>query len=126
MEIMENQSSQISDLLLHALDDLTQENFKRFKDKLLHIDFKGKDKRKDKIPQGHLENADRIDTTNLLIQFYAGDDAVDVSIEVFTLINLRDAAAKLREGKEGKKRIELNIRDSFTRSLFTRLPEDKQ
>ncbi|KYO41607.1 NACHT, LRR and PYD domains-containing protein 12-like [Alligator mississippiensis] len=41
-----------------------------------------------------------IDTTNLLIQFYAGDDAVDVSIEVFTLINLRDAAAKLREGKE--------------------------
>ncbi|TFJ96655.1 stromelysin-1-like [Platysternon megacephalum] len=93
---MGNQSSRISDLLLRALDNLSQEDLKRFKDKLSHSDFEGKGT----IPRGWLENADRIDTKNLLMKFYGGVAAVDVTIEVFTQINLRDSAAKLREERE--------------------------
>ncbi|KAG6921365.1 NACHT, LRR and PYD domains-containing protein 3-like, partial [Chelydra serpentina] len=47
-----------------------------------------------------MENADMIDTKNLLMKFYVGDAAVDVTIDVFTQINLRDAAAKLRKERE--------------------------
>ncbi|XP_043405251.1 NACHT, LRR and PYD domains-containing protein 3 isoform X3 [Chelonia mydas] len=93
---MGNQSSRISDLLLRALDNLSQENLKKFKDKLSYSDFE----RKGTIPRGRLENADRIDTKNLLMEFYGGEAAVDVTIEVFTQIDLRDSAAKLREERE--------------------------
>nr|XP_032632535.1 NACHT, LRR and PYD domains-containing protein 3-like [Chelonoidis abingdonii] len=95
--VMENRSSRISELLVHALDNLSHENFKRFKDKLLHSDFEGKGN----IPRGRLENADRIDTKNLLIAFYGGEAAVDITMDIFTQINLRDSASKLRE--EGRK-----------------------
>ncbi|XP_039391939.1 NACHT, LRR and PYD domains-containing protein 3-like [Mauremys reevesii] len=88
-------SSKINDLLLCALDELSQENFKRFKDKLSFIDFDGEGN----IPQGPLENADRIDTKNLLVKFYGEDTVLDVAIEVFTQINLRDSAVKLKEEK---------------------------
>ncbi|XP_044870335.1 NACHT, LRR and PYD domains-containing protein 3-like [Mauremys mutica] len=88
-------SSKINDLLLCALDELSQENFKRFKDKLSFIDFDGGGN----IPQGPLENADRIDTKNLLVKFYGEDTVLDVAIEVFTQINLRDSAVKLKEEK---------------------------
>ncbi|CAM5160205.1 unnamed protein product [Natator depressus] len=90
---MENQSS---DLLQSALDDLLQEDFKRFKDKLSHSDFEGKGT----IPRGRLENADRTDMKNLLMAFYGAAAAVDVTIDVFTQISLREAAAKLREERE--------------------------
>uniref|UniRef100_A0A8C3RVN6 Uncharacterized protein n=1 Tax=Chelydra serpentina TaxID=8475 RepID=A0A8C3RVN6_CHESE len=93
---MGNQSSRISDLLVHALDNLSQGDFKRFKDKLSHSALKGKGN----IPQSCLDNANRIDTKNLLMKFYGGEAAVDVTIDVFTQINLRDSAAKLKEGKE--------------------------
>uniref|UniRef100_A0A452GV93 NACHT domain-containing protein n=1 Tax=Gopherus agassizii TaxID=38772 RepID=A0A452GV93_9SAUR len=66
-------SSKINDLLLCALDELSQENFKRFKDKLSFIDFDGGGN----IPQGPLENADRIDTKNLLVKFYGEDTVLD-------------------------------------------------
>ncbi|EMP23922.1 Apoptosis-associated speck-like protein containing a CARD [Chelonia mydas] len=92
---MENQS-RISDLLQSALDNLLQEDFKRFKDKLSHSDFEGKGT----IPRGRLENADRTDMKNLLMAFYGAAAAVDVTIDVFTQINLRDSAAKLRKERE--------------------------
>nr|XP_006131733.1 NACHT, LRR and PYD domains-containing protein 3-like [Pelodiscus sinensis] len=93
---MENQSSKISDLLQSALEDLFQEAFKKFKDKLSHTDFEGKGP----IPRGRLENADRIDTKNLLMEFYGGAAAVEVTINVLTQINHRDSAAKLRAESE--------------------------
>ncbi|XP_030416640.1 NACHT, LRR and PYD domains-containing protein 3-like [Gopherus evgoodei] len=102
---MENRSK-ISDLLQSALDNLLQEDFKRFKDKLSHFDFE----EKGTIPRGQLENADRTDTKNLLMKFYGGDAAVNVTIDVFTQINLRDSAAKLREERE--KDLHLNQKQS--------------
>ncbi|XP_043372691.1 NACHT, LRR and PYD domains-containing protein 3-like isoform X2 [Dermochelys coriacea] len=98
---MENQKPRISDLLLNALDNLPQENFERFKDKLAHSDFEGKDN----IPRGWLQNANRIHTKNLLMEFYGEDAAVDVTIDVFTQINLRDSAAKLGEEREKAYRV---------------------
>uniref|UniRef100_A0A8C3HGU8 NACHT, LRR and PYD domains-containing protein 3 n=1 Tax=Chrysemys picta bellii TaxID=8478 RepID=A0A8C3HGU8_CHRPI len=95
---MENQSS-ISDLLLSAFENLFQDDFKRFRDKLSHSDFKGKGT----IPRGQLENADRIDTKNLLMKFYGAETAVDVTVDVFIQLNLRDAAEKLREEREKDK-----------------------
>uniref|UniRef100_A0A8C3S3S3 Pyrin domain-containing protein n=1 Tax=Chelydra serpentina TaxID=8475 RepID=A0A8C3S3S3_CHESE len=92
---MENQS-RISDLLQSALDNLLEEDFKRFKDKLSHCAFKGKGN----IPPGWLENANKIDTKNRLMKFYGAEAAVDVTIDIFTQIYLRDAAAKLREERE--------------------------
>uniref|UniRef100_A0A452HK57 NACHT, LRR and PYD domains-containing protein 3 n=1 Tax=Gopherus agassizii TaxID=38772 RepID=A0A452HK57_9SAUR len=97
---MENRSSRINDLLIHALNNLSQEEFKGFKDKLSHSDFEGKGT----IPRGRLENADAIDTKNLLMAFYGGDAAVDVAIEVFNQISLREAAANLREERENGKK----------------------
>uniref|UniRef100_A0A8C8RR75 NACHT, LRR and PYD domains-containing protein 3 n=1 Tax=Pelusios castaneus TaxID=367368 RepID=A0A8C8RR75_9SAUR len=55
---------------------------------------------KGNIPRGRLQHADTIDTKNLLLEFYGGDAAVDVTIDVFTQINLRDSVAKLREERE--------------------------
>uniref|UniRef100_A0A8C3T4Y8 NACHT, LRR and PYD domains-containing protein 3 n=1 Tax=Chelydra serpentina TaxID=8475 RepID=A0A8C3T4Y8_CHESE len=92
---MENQS-RISDLLQSALDNLLEEDFKRFKDKLSHCAFKGKGN----IPPGWLEKANKIDTKNCLMKFYGAEAAVDVTIDIFTQIYLRDAAAKLREERE--------------------------
>uniref|UniRef100_A0A8C4Y708 NACHT, LRR and PYD domains-containing protein 3 n=1 Tax=Gopherus evgoodei TaxID=1825980 RepID=A0A8C4Y708_9SAUR len=98
---MENRSSRINDLLIHALNNLSQEEFKGFKDKLSHSDFEGKGT----IHRGWLENADAIDTKNLLMAFYGGDAAVDVAIEVFNQISLREAAADLREERENDYRV---------------------
>ncbi|XP_074854066.1 NACHT, LRR and PYD domains-containing protein 12-like [Carettochelys insculpta] len=92
--MMENK---LDNLLYHALKNLLQEEFKRFKDKLSHCSFKGKRP----IPRGQLENADCIDTKNILMQFYGGEvDAVEVTIKVFAHINLQDSAAKLKDNKE--------------------------
>nr|XP_025044715.1 NACHT, LRR and PYD domains-containing protein 3-like isoform X2 [Pelodiscus sinensis] len=94
--MMENRSSRISDLLVYAFNNLSQEEFKGFKDKLSHSDMGGKGT----IPRGRLENADRIDTKNLLMAFYGGDIAVDVTVEIFSQIHLRESAAKLKEQRE--------------------------
>uniref|UniRef100_A0A674JJT0 NACHT domain-containing protein n=1 Tax=Terrapene triunguis TaxID=2587831 RepID=A0A674JJT0_9SAUR len=102
---MENQSK-ISDLLQSALDNLLQEDFKRFKDKLSHSDFEGKGS----IPRGRLEKADRTDTKNLLMEFYDGDAAVNVTIKVFTQINLRASAAKLSEERERGKKLKVTVK----------------
>uniref|UniRef100_A0A8C3RVM3 Uncharacterized protein n=1 Tax=Chelydra serpentina TaxID=8475 RepID=A0A8C3RVM3_CHESE len=93
---MEKRSSRINDLLIHALNNLSQEEFKGFKDKLSHSDSEGKGN----IARGRLENADAIDTKNLLMAFYGGDAAVDVTIDVFNQLSLREAAANLREERE--------------------------
>uniref|UniRef100_A0A8C3PC82 NACHT, LRR and PYD domains-containing protein 3 n=1 Tax=Chrysemys picta bellii TaxID=8478 RepID=A0A8C3PC82_CHRPI len=83
-----------------ALDDLLEEDFKRFKDKLSHSGFKGKGT----IPRGRLEKADRIDTKNILMAVYGGDAAVDVTIEILAKINVRGSAANLKKDREkGKK-----------------------
>ncbi|XP_069461390.1 NACHT, LRR and PYD domains-containing protein 12-like [Ambystoma mexicanum] len=93
---MGNRGSRTSDILLYALEDLSHDDFKRFKDKLSHVDFNGRRN----IPRGKLEKADHIDTKNLLTKFYGTNAAVDVTIEVFTRVMLMEAAARLQEERE--------------------------
>lgn len=103
--MMGNQRTRISDLLSRALEDLSEDNFERFKDKLLHSDFKGKGN----ISQSRLEDATRIATKNLLLGFYGEDASVDVTIEVLIWINCRDVAAKLREEREKGKKPQVTV-----------------
>ncbi|XP_078504504.1 NACHT, LRR and PYD domains-containing protein 3-like [Lissotriton helveticus] len=91
---MADGGSTSGDVLLCTLEDLTKADFKRVKDKLPEISFKGCQN----ISRGKLEKADQIDTKNLLIQFY-GSDAIDVTIEAFTKVGLMEPAARLREAQ---------------------------
>ncbi|XP_025937855.1 NACHT, LRR and PYD domains-containing protein 6 [Apteryx rowi] len=84
------------ELLLHALEELPQQDFKRFRDTLAHGDHGGQRC----IPWGRLETADRTDTKNLMLHFYGKDAVLDVAVAVLEQIHLCDAAARLREGRE--------------------------
>lgn len=84
------------ELLLRALEDLSQLDFKRFRDALAHAELRGCSP----IPWGRLEKADWIDTKNLMLEFYGAEAALDVAITVLEHIQLRNAAALLRESRE--------------------------
>ncbi|XP_073479564.1 NACHT, LRR and PYD domains-containing protein 12-like isoform X2 [Aquarana catesbeiana] len=81
------------DLIIDSLEDLKGSDFKRFRNKL--SDFSYGDKHP--IPRGRLENADWITTKDLLIDKYGEEGALDVTIHVFTLIDLMGPANDLQE-----------------------------
>ncbi|XP_077327177.1 NACHT, LRR and PYD domains-containing protein 12-like [Lithobates pipiens] len=81
------------DLIIYSLEDLKGSDFKKFRNKL--SDFSYGDKCP--IPRGKLENADWITTKDLLINKYGEEGALDVTIDVFTLIDLRGPAKDLQE-----------------------------
>ncbi|XP_018431041.1 PREDICTED: NACHT, LRR and PYD domains-containing protein 3-like [Nanorana parkeri] len=81
------------DLIIYSLEDLNGDDFKRFRDKL--SDFSYGDKRP--IPRGRLENVDWITTKNLLIDTYGEEGALDVTIEVLTLISQMGPAKVLQD-----------------------------
>uniref|UniRef100_A0A8C6N736 Uncharacterized protein n=1 Tax=Melopsittacus undulatus TaxID=13146 RepID=A0A8C6N736_MELUD len=84
------------DLLLRALENLCQMDFKRFRDALAHLELCGCSP----IPKGRLEKADWTDTKNLMLEFYGAEAALDVAITVLEHIQLRNDAALLRESRE--------------------------
>ncbi|NXT40885.1 NAL12 protein, partial [Pelecanoides urinatrix] len=84
------------ELLLRALEDLSELDFKKFRDALAHGGLQGRSC----IPWGRLEKADWMDTKNLMLDFYGGEAALDVAIAVFERIQLRNAAALLRESRK--------------------------
>ncbi|XP_065539381.1 NACHT, LRR and PYD domains-containing protein 6 isoform X2 [Lathamus discolor] len=84
------------ELLLRALEDLSQLDFKLFRDALAHAELRGCSP----IPWGRLEKADWIDTKNLMLEFYGAEAALDVAITVLEHIQRRNAAALLRESRE--------------------------
>ncbi|XP_063295292.1 NACHT, LRR and PYD domains-containing protein 3-like isoform X2 [Pelobates fuscus] len=79
------------DLLIYALDNITMNDFKRFKDKLSDFTYE----RKTPIPRGPLENANSLDTKNHLIKTYGKDKALQVAISIFRSINLMGPAEDL-------------------------------
>ncbi|XP_006039116.1 pyrin domain-containing protein 1-like isoform X2 [Alligator sinensis] len=83
----------IRDSLLEALEDLEEQKFKEFKFKLDDIPVKDDCRN---IPRGRLEQADRLDLTNMLISFYGQDYAMEVTIAVLEAINRKDLAFRLR------------------------------
>ncbi|XP_028653805.1 uncharacterized protein LOC114648749 isoform X2 [Erpetoichthys calabaricus] len=85
--------------ILSCLENLESEQFKRFKDRLLKINFEGFQN----ISSSDLENADKIDTKKHLVSVY-GKKAFDVTVMVLEKIKLRGYASELRAKKEGQKR----------------------
>ncbi|XP_075043458.1 NACHT, LRR and PYD domains-containing protein 3-like isoform X4 [Mixophyes fleayi] len=80
------------DILCESLENLTQEDFKRFKDTLSDFSYEGRPP----IPCGRLEEADCVETKNLLINDYGEETALDVTIQVCMSISLMGPAEVLQ------------------------------
>ncbi|XP_073450797.1 uncharacterized protein [Aquarana catesbeiana] len=111
------------DLIIYSLEDLKGCDFKRFRNKL--SDFSYGDKHP--IPRGRLENADCLITKNLLIDAYGEEGALDVTIHVFTLIDLMGPANDLQKrraqnGHAAPDPITLQLPDLFCSAEPLRAP----
>ncbi|KAM6308975.1 LOW QUALITY PROTEIN: NACHT, LRR and PYD domains-containing protein 3-like [Aegotheles albertisi] len=84
------------EMLLRVLEDLSELDFKKFRDALSHGDLRGRSC----IPWGRLEKADWMDVKNLMVDLYGEEAALDVAIAVLERIQLRKAAAQLQESRE--------------------------
>ncbi|KAM4642065.1 NACHT, LRR and PYD domains-containing protein 3-like [Discoglossus pictus] len=82
----------LEDILYYNLCDLTEVDFKRFKDKLSTFCFADKHP----IPRGRLESKDVIDTKNLIIDLY-GEKALELTIQVLQDADLMGCAEKIQE-----------------------------
>ncbi|XP_040826770.1 NACHT, LRR and PYD domains-containing protein 6 [Ochotona curzoniae] len=80
------------ELLLAALEDLSQEQLKRFRHKLRDARTGGRG-----IPWGRLELADAMDLAEQLVQFYGPEPALDVARKTLQRADVRDVAARLKE-----------------------------
>ncbi|KAL2805522.1 NACHT, LRR and PYD domains-containing protein 6 isoform 2 [Daubentonia madagascariensis] len=80
------------ELLLAALEDLSQEQLKRFRHKLRDAPADGRS-----IPWGRLECADAVDLAEQLTHFYGPEPALDVARKTLKRADVRDVAARLKE-----------------------------
>ncbi|XP_077335433.1 NACHT, LRR and PYD domains-containing protein 3-like isoform X4 [Lithobates pipiens] len=101
------------DFIIYSLEDLNTSDFKRFRNKL--SDFSYGDTQP--IPRGRLENADWITTKNLLIDTYGEEGALDVTIHVFEVIDLKGPANKLKERRAQHAKLKKTTHDSRSSDL---------
>ncbi|KAL4829961.1 hypothetical protein H8958_012219 [Nasalis larvatus] len=80
------------ELLLAALEELSQEQLKRFRHKLRDVGPDGRS-----IPWGRLERADAVDLAEQLTQFYGPEPALEVARKTLKRADARDVAAQLQE-----------------------------
>lgn len=78
-------------LLLAALEDLSQDQLKRFRHKLRDAPVDSRS-----IPWGRLELADALDLADQLTQFYRPETALDVARRTLKKADVRDVAARLK------------------------------
>ncbi|KAF3822427.1 hypothetical protein GH733_007801 [Mirounga leonina] len=88
----ESRAAAARDLLQAALEDLSQEQLKRFRLKLRDAPLDGRS-----IPWGRLERADAVDLAMQLTQFYGPEPALDVTRKTLKRADVRDVAARLKE-----------------------------
>lgn len=79
------------ELLLAALEDLSQEQLKRFRHKLRDAPLNGRS-----IPWGRLERADTVDLVDKLMEFYEPELAVEITRQVLKKSDIRDVALRLK------------------------------
>ncbi|KAI4530318.1 hypothetical protein MG293_020174 [Ovis ammon polii] len=89
---MEPRAAAARELLLGALEDLSQEHLRRFRHKLRDQRVDGRN-----IPWGRLEGADTLDLVELLVHFYGPERALDVAQKTLQRADVRDVAARLEE-----------------------------
>uniref|UniRef100_A0A8C4W8A5 Pyrin domain-containing protein n=1 Tax=Gopherus evgoodei TaxID=1825980 RepID=A0A8C4W8A5_9SAUR len=93
-------------LLLEALDDLGEDNFKRFKNKLRAAPL---EERYKAISWLQLEKGDPVDVSNLLISHYGERYGVEVTVQVLGDINQRDLAERLSRAERDPFQKEIRI-----------------
>uniref|UniRef100_A0AAY5EIV3 B30.2/SPRY domain-containing protein n=1 Tax=Electrophorus electricus TaxID=8005 RepID=A0AAY5EIV3_ELEEL len=101
----------ISKLLLDILEELKIEDLKKFQWHL--INSVEDDKR---IPKSHLENTDRLDTVDKMVQKYGPNGAVEITLAILKKMNLNHLAAPLRT-KHSENKAECDrvpIKDTYT------------
>ncbi|XP_022612752.1 uncharacterized protein LOC111230336 [Seriola dumerili] len=77
----------VRQVLLDAVDDLTVEDFKRFKFFLRENDIL---KGRKTLRRADLEKADRLDTVDLMVQTYKRDEALEMTKDILRRINRND------------------------------------
>uniref|UniRef100_A0A8C5W9B9 NACHT domain-containing protein n=1 Tax=Leptobrachium leishanense TaxID=445787 RepID=A0A8C5W9B9_9ANUR len=88
----------VSAILLHALENLIKEDIKRFR---FHLsDFYYESNRP--IERGRLEDADPTKTTQLIVDHYGEENALDVAYQVFNKMGFRGAAEILQKEQSNK------------------------
>ncbi|CAM4682730.1 unnamed protein product [Lepidochelys kempii] len=91
----------MDELLLNALENLSEEDLKKLKLKLCYTDYEGKGT----ISKNQLDKAAHVtDLVQLLIEFYS-EDAVDATLYFFDKMCVRDSAARLRKAIEKDYRV---------------------
>lgn len=88
---MEPRATAARELLLAALEDLSQEQLKRFRHKLRDAQVDGRS-----IPWGRLERTDAMDLAEQLTHFYGPEPALDVARKTLKRADVRDVAARLK------------------------------
>lgn len=96
---MEPRAAAARELLLAALEDLSQEQLKRFRHKLRDAPLDGRS-----IPWGRLESADVVDLADQLTHFYGPEPALDVARKTLKRADVRDVAARLKEQRLQRER----------------------
>ncbi|XP_008822012.1 pyrin domain-containing protein 1 [Nannospalax galili] len=81
------------DAILEALENLTKEEFKKFKLKLGLVPLRQGFRR---IPRGTLELVDAIDLTDRLVAFYCEDYGAELTATVLQDMGMQELAAQLR------------------------------
>ncbi|XP_068941327.1 apoptosis-associated speck-like protein containing a CARD [Petaurus breviceps papuanus] len=82
------------DLILKALDNLNEDEFKRFKNKLLTVPLRDGYCH---IPRGTLQDLDRVDLTDKIVRYYLESYGLNVTMQVLQDIGMREEAVTLQQ-----------------------------
>ncbi|XP_072567384.1 NACHT, LRR and PYD domains-containing protein 3-like isoform X3 [Paramormyrops kingsleyae] len=88
----ETQTS-LADLLEDYLEELSDEELKKFKSKMSRTNYK----ELKPLPRGQVKDLDRTDLADKMISYYSEVDALNVMLEILKNMNLNDLAQRLNE-----------------------------
>ncbi|MFT7800702.1 apoptosis-associated speck-like protein containing a CARD [Arapaima gigas] len=83
------------DCLVEILEDLDDEQFKKFKNKLVDR------KEEPRVRRGAMQHADRLDVADKLVSTFTEERAAQVAIEILEHLDFRQEAAELRRSVQG-------------------------
>ncbi|XP_072574650.1 NLR family CARD domain-containing protein 3-like isoform X2 [Paramormyrops kingsleyae] len=90
---MAHREKSLADLLLDYLEELNDEELKKFKWKLSHTKYK----ELKPLPRGQVKNLDRTDLADWMISSYMEVGALEVTLDILKNMTLNDLAERLKE-----------------------------
>uniref|UniRef100_A0A3B3QGS2 Pyrin domain-containing protein n=1 Tax=Paramormyrops kingsleyae TaxID=1676925 RepID=A0A3B3QGS2_9TELE len=84
-DILQTQTS-LPNLLLRSLEELTEDELKKFKYNLIHLKYE----KYQRIPRGLLENLDRSGIADMMIRSYGEVGALNVMLGILKKMNQND------------------------------------